>query len=140
MKDARRQILEDCLNAIQEANETLQEVRDEEEEAYDNLPESMQDGERGEMMQEAIDNLDEATCSLDDAVSSLEEAISYADNEEALEIDPWQKVIVGDKVTHKTYGQGKVITIVGDHFTIEFAAKTAVFIFPDAIDRGFITL
>lgn len=46
--------------ALQAAQEIIQEVRDDEEAARDNLPESLQDGERGQAMQEAIDALDSA--------------------------------------------------------------------------------
>ena len=46
--------------ALQAAQEIIQEVRDGEESARDNLPESLQDGERGQAMQEAIDALDSA--------------------------------------------------------------------------------
>ena len=46
--------------ALQAAQEIIQEVRDGEESARENLPESLQDGERGQAMQEAIDALDSA--------------------------------------------------------------------------------
>lgn len=140
MKEARLGILENCLTAIQEAYDSLEEIRDEEEEAYDNLPESMQDGERGDMMQDAIDNLDDAISSLDDVISSLEEVTTNADDPLVMEIDPWQQLKVGDKVTHKSFGPGKITVIKGDHFSIDFAAKTAIFIFPDAVDKGFIII
>ena len=140
MKEARLGILEDCLADIQEAYDTLQEVRDEEEEAYDNLPESMQDGERGDMMQEAIDNLDDAISSLDEVVDYMTEVTTNGADSNVMEIDPWQKLKIGDTVTHKSYGAGVIKVIAGDHFTIEFPAKSAIFVFPDAIDRGFITI
>lgn len=140
MKEARLGILEDCLTLIQGAYDTLQEVRDEEEEAYDNLPESMQDGERGDMMQEAIDALDNALFPLEDVVSSLEEVTTNADNELVMEIDPWQQLSVGDEVTHKSFGPGVITVIKGKYFTIAFGQKESIFIFPDAIDKGFITL
>ena len=140
MKAARLGILENCLTAIQEAYDTLQEVRDEEEEAYDNLPESMQDGERGDMMQDAIDNLDDAISSLDDVISSLEEVTTNSDDPLVMEIDPWQTLKVGDTVSHKSFGKGVIKNIQGDHYSIEFSAKSAIFIFPDAIDKGFIIL
>lgn len=140
MKEARLNTLEDCLSAIQEAYDTLQEVRDEEEEAYDNLPESMQDGERGDMMQEAIDNLDDAISSLDETISTLTDVTADASDSLVMEVDPWQALKIGDTVTHKSFGSGVIKNIQGDHFSIEFASKSAIFIFPDAIDKGFITL
>lgn len=47
---------------------------DKEQEALDNMPESLQEGERGEAMQDAIDNLSSAMDSVEEAVDSLEEA------------------------------------------------------------------
>lgn len=140
MKETRLLILENCITAIQEAYDTLQEVRDEEEEAYDNLPESMQDGERGDTMQEAIDNLDDALCSLEESISSLEEVTTNASDPLVLEIEPWKKLKTGDTVTHKSFGPGIIKSIHGNRITIDFASKSSLFIFPDAIDKGFIIL
>ena len=140
MKEARLGILNNCLTAIQEAYDMLQVVHDEEEEAFDNMSESFQDSERGDRMQEAIDTLDEAVCSLEEAIDYLQEVTTNADDPLVMEIDPWQRLEVGDTVTHKSFGSGKIAAIKGDHYTIDFAAKTAIFIFPDAVDKGFIIL
>lgn len=140
MKEARLGILNNCMTAIQEAYDTLQEVRDEEEEAFDNMSESFQESERGDMMQEAIDTLDEAICSLEEAIDYLQEVTINADGPLVQEIEPWQQLKVGDIVTHKSFGSGRITAITDDRFTIEFAAKTAIFIFPNAIDKGFIIL
>ena len=140
MKLERLKLIEDCLSDIQNVLDTLQEVHDEEEESYDNLPESMQDGERGELMQDAIDALDNALFPLEDVVSSLEEVTTNGDNELVMEIDPWQLLSVGDTVTHKSFGSGIITVINGKYFTIDFGQKESIFIFPDAINKGFITL
>lgn len=76
MTETNQGILDNCLTAIQQAYDTLTEVREQESAAYDNLPESIQEGDRGDEMQEAIDTLDEAIDSLDDVISNLED-ISY---------------------------------------------------------------
>lgn len=140
MKPERLAVLNACLEDVQHALATLQEVRDEEEEAYDNLPESMQDGERGEMMQDAIDALDNALFPLEDVVSTLEDVTTNGDNELIMEIDPWQLLSVGDTVTHKSLGAGIITVIKGKYYTIAFGEKDSVFIFPDAINKGFIIL
>ena len=140
MKEDRLKVLHDSLNAIQDAHDTLEEVRDEEEEAYDNMPEGLQYSERGDMMQEAIDSLDEAVGLLDDVVSSLEDVVSSAEDPDVMEIEPWKNLTIGNIVTHKSYGKGAIIEIDGNYYTIQFQEKAARFIFPDAIDKGFITL
>ena len=44
----------------------VESVRDDEQEAFDNLPESLQEGDRGQVSQEAIDALEEALFTLED--------------------------------------------------------------------------
>lgn len=140
MKEERLKTLKHCLNIIQNAHDVLEGVRDEEQDAFDNLPEGLQYSERGEMMEEAIDNLDEAIDYIDDVLSSLEDVETNADNPDIIEIDPWQKLVVGDSVKHKTFGRGIIKSIEGKYFIIAFKDKTSKFIFPDAIDKGHITL
>ena len=140
MKEERLKTLKRCLNMIQNAHDVLEEVRDEEQDAYDNLPEGLQYSERGDLMQEAVDNLDEAVDYLDDVLSSLEDIETNADNPAVMEIDPWQKLVVGDVVKHKSFGRGVIKEIDGKYYFIEFKDKTSKFIFPDAIDKGYITL
>lgn len=140
MKEERLKTLKHCLNMIQNAHDVLEEVRDEEQDAFDNMPEGLQDSERGDMMQEAVDTLDEAVYYLDDVLSSLEDVETNADNPAVIEIDPWQKLVVGDVVKHKSFGRGVIKSIEGKYYFIEFKEKTSKFIFPDAINKGFITL
>ena len=140
MKEARLKILNDCLTAIQNAHDVLDEVRDEEEEAYDNMPEGLQYSERGDLMQEAIDNLDEAVCLLDDVISSLDDVVTAAENPDVMEIDPWTQLKGGDQVTHKSFGNGIITAIEGNYYYVEFKGRTSKFIFPDAIDKGYIKL
>ena len=140
MKEERLNLLNSCLSAIQDAHDVLEEVRDEEEEAYDNMPEGLQDSERGDLMQDAIDNIDEAICSLDDVITSLEEVVFNADNPDVMEVELWKNLKVGDKVKHKSFGIGVITDIDGKYYFINFQNKTSKFIFPDAIDNGFIML
>ena len=140
MKEERLKTLKRCLNMIQNAHDVLEEVRDDEQDAFDNLPEGLQYSERGDLMQEAVDNLDVAIDTLDDVLSSLESVETTADDPALIEIDPWQKLVVGDIVKHKSFGRGVIKEIDGKYFFIEFKDKTSKFIFPDAIDKGYITL
>ena len=140
MKEERLKRLKHCLKEIQNAHDVLEDVRDEEEEAFDNMPEGLQDSERGDMMQDAIDTLDEAIGYLDDVQSSLESVETAANDPAVMEIDPWEKLVIGDVVNHKSFGRGVIKSIEGKYFFIEFPGKTSKFIFPDAIDKGYITL
>lgn len=64
------------MEQIDQLMDDLEEVQNEEQESLDNLPEQFQEGERGEIMQNAIDNLDSAWSSLEEAKDTLEEIIN----------------------------------------------------------------
>ena len=57
-------VIAEINDKIEEAKSVLigelEEIRDEEQEAFDNMPEGFQNGERGELAQEAINNLEAA--------------------------------------------------------------------------------
>lgn len=57
--------LEELDNLRQEIQERLEEIKDEEQEALDNMPESLQEGERGQQMQDYIDTMDNVVCEID---------------------------------------------------------------------------
>lgn len=140
MKEDRVEILENCLDEIQEAYSILEDVKYEEEEAYDNMPEGLQYSERGDQMQEAIDSLENALGDMDCLIQYMEDVISYANNPDILEVEPWERLKVGDSVTHKSFGIGTVTSIEGNHMCVSFKEKTALFIFPDAIIKGHIII
>ncbi len=50
--------LEEIKTMIEQAAEDLEAIRDEEQEALENMPESLQEGERGQAMQEYIDAME----------------------------------------------------------------------------------
>ena len=55
--------------------EELESVKDDEEMAFDNLPESLQEGERGERMQEAVENIEAAMDNVQPVIDMLSEAV-----------------------------------------------------------------
>ena len=73
MNKARRKELEKISSGLTDLQERLQEVLSEEEDAYDNLPEGIQDGERGDEMQEYISKMEEADYSLTEAIDNIDE-------------------------------------------------------------------
>lgn len=86
MNNARRKSLSALARRIQELQgqiesivSELETLRDEEQDAHDNLPESLQEGEKGQAMQEAIERMEDALSALadidtDDIASSVEAA------------------------------------------------------------------
>lgn len=75
MNKARRKAIEKISDKLEELQAELQMLKDEEEEAYDNLPESLQEGEKGDAMQEAIEYLENADSFIEDAKDALNDAV-----------------------------------------------------------------
>ena len=76
MNKERRKELEAIDALIAAAKERLEMVRDAEQEAFDNLPDSLQQGERGQAMEEAIGNLESTISNLEDVASEIEGIIN----------------------------------------------------------------
>ena len=74
MNGNRRKRIQIVINGLNVLLDDIQSLLEEEQNAFDALPESLQEAERGELMQEAIDNLDAASSSVEEAVESLESA------------------------------------------------------------------
>jgi len=86
MNAQRRKALADLMDrltplaaTITDIKDALETIRDEEQESFDNMPEGLQQGDRGQAMEEAISTLDSAIDDLenfdiDNIVSSIDEA------------------------------------------------------------------
>lgn len=84
--EALNELLSEVKSTADSLLQDLQEQHDGEEESHGNLPESLQEGERGQAMQEAMNYMQTA-------LSALEEISSMADLDEAMEaIDNAQAV------------------------------------------------
>ena len=75
MNNTRRKAIQKIYDRLEELMQDIEALQEEEQECYDNLPESLQDGERGQAMQEAADNLEYAANSVQEALDYLEEAM-----------------------------------------------------------------
>ena len=53
---------------------------------------------------------------------------------------PWDSLHVGDRVIHKSYGNGKVVAIEGHYVDVLFSVHRAKFYYPDAFERGFLSI
>lgn len=75
MNNARRKEIQKITQQLEELKSSIESLQEEEQDAYDNLPESIQDGARGEKMQEAINNLEYAVDNIQDCIDNLESAM-----------------------------------------------------------------
>jgi uncharacterized coiled-coil DUF342 family protein len=58
---------------LEEIMGDVESIREEEQDKYDNMPESIQQGEKGDTMQEGIDSLDDLYSQIEDTIISLED-------------------------------------------------------------------
>lgn len=74
MNADRRKKLDEIRSKLEDAKWELESVASDERDAFDNMPESLQQGERGQAVEQAADTLDEAASDIDDILSKIEEA------------------------------------------------------------------
>ncbi|CEE63023.1 conserved hypothetical protein [Xanthomonas citri pv. citri] len=73
MNKQRRKQLDEIVEALDRLKDQLAELP-EQEEARDALPESLQQGERGQRMDESVDSLTGAESALDEAIEHIRSA------------------------------------------------------------------
>lgn len=74
MNKERRKTIAKLREQLEEIASELENLADEEQDAYNNLPESLQQSERGTMMEDAATNLECAFESIREVISNLEDA------------------------------------------------------------------
>jgi ABC-type transporter Mla subunit MlaD len=75
-----RERLAALISDLEPIRDELESIRDDEQDAFDNSPESVQEGDRGQTMEEAISNIESAV----DAVSELIDSLGYFDVDSVL--------------------------------------------------------
>lgn len=88
LDDLQQTGLRDAMAKLEDVKNELESLRDEEQEAFDNLPPSLQDGDRGQAMNDAIEKMDGALSTLDDLITGfdfdlIEEAFANIDEARA---------------------------------------------------------
>jgi len=73
MNKTRRNQLKEAIKLLEHAMSVISAMADEEQEAFDNMPENLQDGERGEQMQDYISSLEDMSFSIEELMTDLEE-------------------------------------------------------------------
>ncbi len=73
MNRDRRKRLMQLSEKLSEVRTSLESILEEEENAFDNLPESIQESEKGELMQGYIENIGEAISNIEETEACLEE-------------------------------------------------------------------
>ena len=74
MNKTRRKQLSEITEQLQGLRDLIEQLQEEEQEGFDNLPEGLQQGDRGQAMEQATEQMGTALDSIDEAVQALEEA------------------------------------------------------------------
>lgn len=80
----------------------------------------------------------------DDVIDTVEESMPVKETEpkeNATEVaaEPWESLQVGDKVVHKSFGSGEVMSIDEKFIIIRFPDMEKKFLFPDAFEKGYLS-
>ncbi len=56
---------------------------------------------------------------------------------EGEEMEPWERLQVGDTVIHKSFGEGEIMAMDDKYVIIKFADREAKFLYPAAFEKGY---
>ena len=73
---------------------------------------------------------------------AIENTVSVSDLQQALvqEVEPWERIQVGDIVIHKSIGMGQVMTMDEKYIIVKFPDREAKFLFPSAFEKGHLSV
>ena len=80
-----------------------------------------------------------STSSLSDVIhDSIDDTEESSQEDE--EAEPWLSYKVGDRVTHKSFGDGVISALDGKYIWIKFATSEKKFLFPQCFEKGFFSV
>ena len=53
---------------------------------------------------------------------------------------PWENLEVGDKVVHKSFGTGRVVSIDSKFLIVKFVDRESKFLFPSVFEKGYLSI
>ena len=56
------------------------------------------------------------------------------------EVDPWERLQVGDIVVHKSIGPGEVMSLDDKYIIIKFLDRESKFLYPSAFEKGYLSV
>ena len=75
MNNKRRKTIELVINSLENLSSELEDVAQEESDAYENMPESIQQSDRGSIIEDNIYNLEECISQINDVIDTLSSMI-----------------------------------------------------------------
>jgi hypothetical protein len=72
-------------------------------------------------------------------ISQSEEQVA-PDIQEEPEVKPWEKLSVGDKVEHKSLGEGVIVSLDEKYLFVRFKDRESKFLYPSAFEGGYLNM
>ena len=74
-----------------------------------------------------------------DMVISQDEEQVAPDIQEEPEAKPWEGLSVGDKVVHKSLGEGIIVSLDENYLFVRFKDRESKFLYPSAFEKGYLS-
>ena len=74
----------------------------------------------------------------DNVISQSEEQVA-PDVQEEPEVKPWESLDVGDKVMHKSLGEGIIVSLDDNYLFVRFKDRESKFLYPSAFENGYLS-
>ena len=74
----------------------------------------------------------------DNVISQSEEQVA-PDVQEEPEVKPWESLDVGDKVMHKSLGEGIIVSLDDNYLFVRFKDRESKFLYPNAFENGYLS-
>ena len=55
-------------------------------------------------------------------------------------VEPWERLQVGDTVVHKSLGPGEVMSLDDKYLIVKFPDRESKFLFPSAFEKGYLSI
>lgn len=75
---------------------------------------------------------------IDNGISQDEEPV-VPDIQEEPEVKPWEDLSVGDKVVHKSLGEGLIVSLDEKYLIVRFRDRESKFLYPSAFEIGYLS-
>jgi hypothetical protein len=75
----------------------------------------------------------------DNVISESEEQ-DVLDIQGEPEAEPWENLSVGDKVVHKSLGEGIIVSLDENYLFVRFKDRESKFLYPSAFEKGYLNM
>ena len=83
--------------------------------------------------------IEEENDETDNIISQNEEQV-VTDVQEEPEVKPWENLNVGDKVVHKSLGDGVIVSLDDKYLFVRFKDRESKFLYPSAFENGYLSV